>query len=323
MNPYTLEDILAGWRQAETSSIIGPLFGGHPVPEADILVDDGACMTPPEGREVLGEMRLAWVAPESLRPGPYGRMAVATSKQRFSGANRHRRGTMRSVALFYRMKDDPVKLESAAALAAVVAARNVREDIKERSADVVGEMLEILGFHCLQEIWARSNSAPMPIRPPSALGNIDTADGDGRALGKALRLWHDLAFRKLVAVAATPVRFGLGTLTLNNFEEVTERYARGLNGGHGEVSWKTMTRGMLERMVWEEPRTQLMTRLGVSDVAITKRCKKQNITIPPRGYWQRKEAGVDPRPLLDKAGIFPPGDVLAELARKFDLADCA
>lgn len=41
----------------------------------------------------------------------------------------------------------------------------------------------------------------------------------------------------------------------------------------------------LEAMVWMEPTVKVAKRLGVSDVAIGKRCKKLGIAKPPRGYW--------------------------------------
>ena len=44
----------------------------------------------------------------------------------------------------------------------------------------------------------------------------------------------------------------------------------------------------LKNMVWEIPATKLSKKLGVSDVAITKRCKRRGIEKPPRGYWSGK-----------------------------------
>lgn len=47
----------------------------------------------------------------------------------------------------------------------------------------------------------------------------------------------------------------------------------------------------LAKLVWQEPRSALAKRLGVSDVAIAKRCRKHNIAQPPRGYWAKMRAG--------------------------------
>ena len=43
-------------------------------------------------------------------------------------------------------------------------------------------------------------------------------------------------------------------------------------------------------------------RLGISDVALVKLCRRANIPIPPRGYWARIESGQQvPRPPLPLA----------------------
>lgn len=53
----------------------------------------------------------------------------------------------------------------------------------------------------------------------------------------------------------------------------------------------TVSKEELERLVWEKPSSQLAVDLGVSDQAISKRCKKWGIEKPPVGYWQKKAAG--------------------------------
>lgn len=46
---------------------------------------------------------------------------------------------------------------------------------------------------------------------------------------------------------------------------------------------------MLHELVWKMPLNKLSTKLKVSDNSIRKRCKRNNIAMPPRGYWNRKE----------------------------------
>lgn len=41
----------------------------------------------------------------------------------------------------------------------------------------------------------------------------------------------------------------------------------------------------LTAMVWNEPSSSLAKILGVSDVAISRHCKRRKISKPPRGYW--------------------------------------
>lgn len=48
----------------------------------------------------------------------------------------------------------------------------------------------------------------------------------------------------------------------------------------------------LKELVWSMPTSSVATLLGVSDVAVSKRCKKLGISKPPRGYWMKQKAGV-------------------------------
>jgi hypothetical protein len=319
MHNYTLKALISGWRAMEASGTVAALMGGNTVPDVDIMVDDGSCLVAPSSRDPIGESRMAWVPVEALRTGPNGRLIVATSRTRFSGANRHRQGTIRTINLLHSFRNDPEKLESAAILSALVAVRSARAELTVQTMPLVKELLGNLNFDCIQDIWARSNSAPMPTSLPDVLRVFDARNGTEEDLGGLLRLWHDISFRRIAAVAATPIRCGLGALTLADFEDVTGRYSIGLNEAHGEQTWKTLTRDALEKMVWKEPRSQLALRLNVSDVAISKRCRRENIALPPRGYWQRLEVEIDPRPLLDTCNVTAPDFVLTDLQRRFEV----
>lgn len=68
-----------------------------------------------------------------------------------------------------------------------------------------------------------------------------------------------------------------------------------------------LTRQELYELIWSTPATKLSEQFGISDVAISKHCKKQNIPRPGRGYWAKVEAGQKPR----KRALPPiPEDVL-------------
>src|SRR4051812_34329625 len=64
-------------------------------------------------------------------------------------------------------------------------------------------------------------------------------------------------------------------------------------------------------MVWTAPVLEVAERLGVSDTALSKLCRRARIPIPYRGYWARVEAGqsMTPTPLP------PAPDGLPELLR--------
>ena len=43
----------------------------------------------------------------------------------------------------------------------------------------------------------------------------------------------------------------------------------------------------LYRQVWAKPMNQLAKEYGISDVALAKTCRKENIPLPGRGYWAK------------------------------------
>jgi len=55
---------------------------------------------------------------------------------------------------------------------------------------------------------------------------------------------------------------------------------------------KILTREELHALVWSKPIQRLSGELGVSDVGLAKICKRHNIPTPGRGYWRKKETGV-------------------------------
>ena len=62
----------------------------------------------------------------------------------------------------------------------------------------------------------------------------------------------------------------------------------------------TVTRDLLYEQVWSKPMTKLAKEYGVSDVALAKVCRKLNIPLPVRGYWNKLQHGkkVPSRPPL-------------------------
>ncbi len=57
----------------------------------------------------------------------------------------------------------------------------------------------------------------------------------------------------------------------------------------------------LYRLVWTSPVSEIAAHLGVSDLALAKLCRRAEIPMPGRGYWQRTEAGqaIEPAPLKE------------------------
>jgi hypothetical protein len=52
-----------------------------------------------------------------------------------------------------------------------------------------------------------------------------------------------------------------------------------------------LTRDQFYDLVWSEPMKKLSQQVGISDVAISKHCKKAGIPVPERGYWNKLHAG--------------------------------
>lgn len=57
---------------------------------------------------------------------------------------------------------------------------------------------------------------------------------------------------------------------------------------------KELSREQLYERIWSSPMTQVAAELGISDVALGKRCKKLNVPKPPVGYWAKVAAGQTP-----------------------------
>lgn len=53
----------------------------------------------------------------------------------------------------------------------------------------------------------------------------------------------------------------------------------------------TLTRQQLYDLVWSQAMQKIARQVGISDVAIVKRCKIVDVPVPPRGYWNKKQAG--------------------------------
>jgi hypothetical protein len=62
---------------------------------------------------------------------------------------------------------------------------------------------------------------------------------------------------------------------------------------------KQLSREELFLLVWERPTQEIARAMGISDVALAKRCKKLQVPKPPPGYWAKIRAGKQSqKPLL-------------------------
>jgi len=52
------------------------------------------------------------------------------------------------------------------------------------------------------------------------------------------------------------------------------------------IDWPV--KGKLKKLVWQKPLVHVAEEIGVSDVAVKKRCAKLGIELPPRGFWLKR-----------------------------------
>jgi hypothetical protein len=53
----------------------------------------------------------------------------------------------------------------------------------------------------------------------------------------------------------------------------------------------SMSREQLYELVWSKPMRHLAKNYGVSDRAMAKLCARNQVPVPPRGYWAKKSSG--------------------------------
>ena len=91
-----------------------------------------------------------------------------------------------------------------------------------------------------------------------------------------------LAIVSLLATCApAPLAASSGRLVYSLLEEL-------IMGGKRDVS-----REQLYRELWSEPATIVAKRYGISDVGLTKVCRRYDIPKPGLGYWAKVKHGRD------------------------------
>jgi hypothetical protein len=75
----------------------------------------------------------------------------------------------------------------------------------------------------------------------------------------------------------------------------------------GKLMYKVVSFTTLELFdqVWTTPVLKLAQEIGVSDVGLSKACRKAGIPLPSRGYWAKQAAKRPPKPKppVDKGAI--------------------
>lgn len=77
-------------------------------------------------------------------------------------------------------------------------------------------------------------------------------------------------------------------------EQGREREPRNLQPRIDE--WPNVSREELERLVWSKPTRLVAADFGVSDTAISRKCRLEGIREPLRGFWAKVDSGMIPHP---------------------------
>lgn len=72
-----------------------------------------------------------------------------------------------------------------------------------------------------------------------------------------------------------------------------------------DLSPAVVTRAELYEQVWAKPMLKLATEYRITATGLAKVCRKANIPVPPRGYWNKLKAG---KPVMRRPPLPPGGD---------------
>lgn len=83
-----------------------------------------------------------------------------------------------------------------------------------------------------------------------------------------------------------------------------------------------LSREQLYKWVWSCPMTKIADELGISDSALSKKCREHDVPAPYRGYWRQVERGKQvqrvPLPNPDMGSMEVPVTVSEERAAELD-----
>lgn len=84
-----------------------------------------------------------------------------------------------------------------------------------------------------------------------------------------------------------------------------------------------LTRERLYKLVWNSPVSKIAAELGISGVALKKRCTRASVPTPPRGYWRQlalgKSVQIPELPIAQGYSALTHIEVSAERAAQIDI----
>lgn len=292
-----MNDIYLGWSLAAMRSPVRNLGVGG-IANADVKVRVDGDHAP--GAE-MGDPFLAW-APASLLSKQDRCVQPCDNLPLWRSINSSDQSHMKTLAMLSRSaKLEESGQEKITDYAFIVAGLRMlwgyRGDIAASTHLAFQEFCKYGGFQQPDEIWGPGKWKTLPEKPGKTVYSLT---GDGHEIGRFLRGWHDRVFTRFYAVEARPVAADSSEdapfqclIDVGVSSPILEALCADVPKGRqqGSDEWQNLSKKDLERLVWTHPRQQLAGRFNVSDMAITKRCKRLEISRPPRGFWQKARMG--------------------------------
>jgi hypothetical protein len=157
-------------------------------------------------------------------------------------------------------------------------------------------LIQLAGEKCSKCGWCEIN--PVTMRPPLEVNHIDgnPENGDISNLEVLCPNCHALtpnfrALNKKSPRVRKPKKIKIRTPKVKITKEKIP-YVRKC-----KICWPSPEE--IAKWVWQRSTSTIAKQLGVSDKAVEKFCKKNNISKPPRGYWMKQKS--EPRAEIESA----------------------
>lgn len=235
-------------------------------------------------------------------------VAVYRGKYERIVANHRRRfGMQQTIENLKQLHGQRVSIRLTLMLAALVEFRETRRVDSDWSGDVFESVCNAIFPNGKMRLWRRGTKITLPPWGEDVEwhGHIPESIESAARMTFDRVSWVEDNFTPATLVLVSGVTMGQQDATTAGmaFRDCVPR--KQLEDG-GLLRWTAITPSELCKKVWTQSRLALSQEYGVSDRAITDKCRKFGIDVPPRGYWARIYDGHDASDLLERANIKKP-----------------